>query len=39
MIFNMCMIKGKKRDLFGYVDVNVEVHMEGFHKKVIVNIL
>ena len=38
-VFNKCYILGKQKDLFGYVDVSVNVEMQGFHKKISINIL
>ena len=37
-VFNQCSIQSKERKLFEYVDVNVKVEMQGFHKKITINV-
>ena len=38
-VFNVCVVQGKERNLFSYVNVGVRVEMHGFHKKIHISIL
>ena len=38
-IFNVCFVKGKQRKLFDYVDVGLSVEMQGFHKKITIDVI
>jgi exoribonuclease R len=38
-IFHRCCLKGQERKLFDKVEVRIKVEMQGFHKKVSIEIL
>jgi hypothetical protein len=38
-IFHRCWLKGKEKKLFEYLEVGIKVLMQGFHKKVYIDIL